>query len=148
MAESIRTSVKSRLISSISLNIVVVAQVFSAVAIMIMGVAAIHEGDITAGALIAAIILSARTIAPLGQVAGVVSQLYRARLAYKALRMVMEAPQERPPKARFVYKPSLDGDIAFRDLTFTYPNEKTPAIKDISFAIKAGETPELSTNVT
>ncbi|MCZ6454652.1 MAG: type I secretion system permease/ATPase [Alphaproteobacteria bacterium] len=139
VAESIRTSVKSRLISSISLNIVVVAQVFSAVAIMIMGVAAIHEGKITAGALIAAIILSARTIAPLGQVAGVVSQLYRARLAYKALRMVMEAPQERPPKARFVYKPSLDGDIAFRDLTFTYPGEKTPAIKDISFAIKAGE---------
>ncbi len=139
VAESIRTSVKSRLISSISLNVVVAAQVFSAVAIMIMGVAAIHEGKITAGALIAAIILSARTIAPLGQIAGVVSQLYRARLAYMALRMVMEAPQERPAKAHFVFKQTLDGDVELRDLTFTYPNEKTPALKNISFALKAGE---------
>ena len=139
VAESIRTSVKSRLISSISMNVIVVAQVLSAVAIMVLGVAAIHEGEITAGALIAAVILSARTIAPLGQVAGVLSQLYRARLAYKALRMLMEAPQERPRKARFVFKPTLDGDVAFRDLTFTYPNEKTPALKNISFAIKAGE---------
>ena len=139
VAESIRTSVKSRLISSISLNIIVVAQVFSAVVIMVMGVAAIHEGEISAGALIAAIILSARTIAPLGQIAGVLSQLYRARLAYKALRMVMEAPQERPRKAQFVFKASLDGDVAFRDVTFTYPGEKTPALKDISFALKAGE---------
>lgn len=139
VAESIRTSVKSRLISTISLNVIVIAQVLSAVAIMVLGVAAIHEGEITAGALIAAVILSARTIAPLGQVAGVLSQLYRARLAYKALRMLMEAPQERPPKARFVFKPSINGDVALRDLTFTYPNEKTPAIKNISFSIKAGE---------
>ncbi len=139
VAESIRTSVKSRLISQISLNIVVVAQVISSVAIMVIGVAAIHEGNVTAGGLIAAVILSARTIAPLGQVAGVLSQLYRARLAYQALRMVMSAPQERPAKARFVFKPSLDGDVAFRDLTFTYPDEKSPAIKDISFSIKAGE---------
>ncbi|MDH3738790.1 MAG: type I secretion system permease/ATPase, partial [Alphaproteobacteria bacterium] len=139
VAESIRTSVKSRLISSISLNVIVVAQVLSAVAIMVLGVASIHEGEITAGALIAAVILSARTIAPLGQVAGVLSQLYRARLAYKALRMLMEAPQERPRKARFVFKPALEGDVEFRDLTFTYPNEKTPALRNISFTIKAGE---------
>lgn len=139
VAESIRTSVKSRLISSVSLNVVVVAQVLSSVAIMVIGVAAIHDGDITAGALIAAVILSARTIAPLGQVAGVLSQLYRARLAYSALRSVMGAPQERPRKARFVYKQSLVGDIEFRGLTFTYPDEKTPAVKDISFRVKAGE---------
>ena len=139
VAESIRTSIKSRLISTIALNVVVVAQVFSAVAIMVLGVAAIHEGELSAGALIAAIILSARTIAPLGQVAGVLSQLYRARLAFKALSMVMNAPQERPRKARFVFKPSLDGHIAFRDVVFTYPDEKTPALKDISFDIKAGE---------
>ncbi|NKB50576.1 MAG: type I secretion system permease/ATPase [Alphaproteobacteria bacterium] len=139
VAESIRTSVKSRLISSISLNIIVIAQILSAVAIMVLGVAAIHEGEITAGALIAAVILSARTIAPLGQVAGVLSQLYRARLAYKALQMLMEAPQERPAKARFVFKAELKGDVELRDLTFTYPSEKTPALKNISFKLKAGE---------
>ena len=78
-------------------------------------------------------------IAPLGQVAQVLTHLYRARLAYKALRGIVNAPQERPIAKRFVYKPELDGEIAFHDLTFTYPDEKTPALSGVSFKLGKGE---------
>ncbi len=139
VAETIRTSVKARLISSISLNVIVTAQMVSAVAIMFLGVGAIMEGEATAGALIAAVILNSRALAPLGQVAQVLTRLYQARLAYKALRGIVNAPQERPIGKRFVLKPKLEGEIAFKDLTFTYPDEKTPALSGVSFRLGKGE---------
>ena len=139
VAESIRTSVKMRLISSISLNVVVTAQMLSAVALMVLGVNAIAAGDISAGSLFAAVILNSRAIAPLGQVARVLSLMYRARLAYKALQGLVAAPQERPNRARFVNHPKIAGAVRFKNVTFTYPGEKQPALKEVSFSVAPGE---------
>lgn len=139
VAEHIRTGVKSRLISSFSINLMMAAQMISTVALVVIGVGLIAEGDITPGALIAAVILNGRALAPLGQVAQVLTKMYAARTAFGAVKNVMETPQERPDGATFTYKSGYKGDVEFKQVSFTYPGESVPALNDISFSVKAGE---------
>lgn len=139
VAEHIRTGVKSRLISSISVNLMMASQMISTVALVVIGVGLISEGEITPGALIAAVILNGRALAPLGQVAQVLTKMYAARTAFGAVKRLMETPQERPDDSRFTYKSDYDGAIEFKKVSFTYPDEKVPALTDISLSISPGE---------
>ena len=139
VAEHIRTGVKSRVISSLSINLMMAAQMVSTVALVILGVGLIADGEITPGALIAAVILNGRALAPLGQVAQVLTKMYAARTAYGAVKRVVETPQERPEGATFTYKSSYNGELAFKQVSFTYPDEKVAALNEVSFAVQRGE---------
>jgi ATP-binding cassette subfamily C protein LapB len=51
----------------------------------------------------------------------------------------MALPVERPASSRFLHRAEFRGEIQFRDVTFTYPGQKVPALDQVSFAIKPGE---------
>jgi ATP-binding cassette subfamily C protein LapB len=51
----------------------------------------------------------------------------------------MRLPVERPATARFLHRPLVKGDVAFKNVGFTYPDQKLPALADVSFRIEAGE---------
>ena len=51
----------------------------------------------------------------------------------------MNLPLERPANKSFVHRPVIYGNIEFRDVTFTYPNHKVPALDHVSFKVAAGE---------
>jgi ATP-binding cassette subfamily C protein LapB len=78
-------------------------------------------------------------MAPLAQVAGILTRYHQARAAYDALDKVMALAVERPAQARFLHRPQLHGELAFREVTFAYPEQKQPALDKVSFAIKPGE---------
>jgi ATP-binding cassette subfamily C protein LapB len=138
-AESVTVALKMRIISSLSLNLVVFAQLLTTVGIVVMGVGLIHNGTITAGALFAVVILSSRSLAPLAQIAGVLNRLYLARVAFRALKRLMDAPQDRPEGAHYVQKLTYEGGIKFDKVTFTYPGTSAPMLRDVSFQIAPGE---------
>jgi len=48
-------------------------------------------------------------------------------------------PVERPDDAPFVHRSEIRGEITFKEVSFTYPGGETPALKDVSFRIEAGE---------
>lgn len=109
------------------------------VVIVVIGVYLIADRQLTMGALIAASMLSARALAPAGQIVGLLMQYQGARTALEALERVMAQPVERADAAGFVQRPLLKGDIEFRDVGFAYPGRTDAALQGVSFRIAAGE---------
>jgi ATP-binding cassette subfamily C protein LapB len=107
--------------------------------VVIFGVYRIGEGLLTVGALVACTIITGRAMAPLAQVAGILTRYHQARASYDALNQVMALPIERPPQNRFLHRPELHGEVEFKNVTFSYPGQKFPALDGVSFVIKPGE---------
>ncbi len=133
------SSMKMKMLSQIGTNITMTAQLMVTVGIIVVGVNVLKEGDMTQGALIAAVLLSSRVMAPLAQVAGVLVRYEQTKAAFTALQGIMDSPVERPPEKKLVHKPILKGDIEFKEVSFNYPTREINALHGISFTVKAGE---------
>ena len=130
---------QARLLSALTVNFAALAANLVYIAIVIVGVYEIAAGNMTMGALIACTIIGGRAMAPLGQVAALLTRFNQAKTSLEALNGIMAMPVERPAQARFVNRPSLRGEIEFREVTFTYPQQKLAALSRVSFKIAAGE---------
>ncbi len=131
--------VKSRLISSSSVNMATFIQQMASVAVVVFGVYLISDKEMTMGALIACVILTGRAVAPMGQVANLAANFFQTVTALKSLNQIMELPVEREAGRSFVHRPSLEGDIEFHDVSFQYPGAEVASLKNVSFRLKKGE---------
>jgi ATP-binding cassette subfamily C protein LapB len=129
----------SRFLSVLTVNLAALAANLVTVGTVIVGVYEIAAGRLTTGALIACTILSGRAMAPLGQVASLLTRYNQSKTALDSLNGVMRLPVERPADKRFVHRPELKGEIEFRGVGFAYPGQKLPALQNVSFKIRAGE---------
>ncbi|PID76610.1 MAG: type I secretion system permease/ATPase [Deltaproteobacteria bacterium] len=111
----------------------------SSVAIIVAGVYLIRDGAMTMGGLIAINILSTRTIAPMTQAATLLTNYHQMKTGLKSLNDLMQKAEERPAGKRFIRRPKFKGDIEFREVSFTYPDEVKHALKNVSFKISPGE---------
>lgn len=136
---SARSSMRARILSTMSVNFIQFAQNAVYVLVVVFGVFEIEAGNLTTGGLIAATILTGRAMQPLGQIAALVARFHQSMSSLRALNRLMALPLERPPGKVFVNRTSLRGQIEFRDVVFGYPNQKTPALNGVSFFIGAGE---------
>ena len=116
------TGVKLRLLSSTNVNVTQWVQQLVNVAVIITGVYLIADGELTMGGLIASTMLSGRIMAPLGQIAGLMTQYHNASTALTSLEEIMQRPVERPAEANFLSRPKFQGDIEFRHVNFAYPD--------------------------
>lgn len=136
---SSRTAVKSRRISAFMMNFTVFIQQLTSVVVVIFGVYLIADGDMTMGALIAAVILTGRVMAPLAQVAGLLTRMKQSQESLRQLDDLMKKDVERPEGKHFITKATLDGKLEFRDVVFHYPNQSVPALNAVNFSINSGE---------
>lgn len=130
---------KTHVLSAITSNLAWFIQHVAAVAVVIYGVYLIADREITLGALVVSWVLTSRTLAPLGQIAGLLTRFHYARDALRFFDRMMELPVERPAGEPFVSRAKLEGSIEFRDVSFSYPGNPTPALKNVSFTIRKGE---------
>jgi ATP-binding cassette subfamily C protein LapB len=137
-ATSVSTT-KARFYATFGVNVAALAQNMTTVGVVIYGVHQIGEGLLTVGALVACTIITGRAMAPLGQVAGILTRYHQARAAYQALTQLMALPVERPIDKTFLHRPSLEGNVTFRSVGFAYPGEQIRALDSVSFHIGAGE---------
>lgn len=137
--KSTKTSNKLRKISSFTQNWAMFIQQSTSVFIIIVGTYLIAEGHITMGAIIASVMLSGRVLAPLAQVAGLLTRLNQTRESLKQLDDLMAKKVERPAKKHFISMSNVRGHVEFRDVVFHYPEQTTAALKNINFSIKPGE---------
>ena len=134
-----RINAQSRLISGSIANSATWVQQCVGVIIMIIGVHLVIAGELTQGGLIAAYLLSSRTMGPIGQSAAVLAQFHHAAIAMHSLNDIMEKEVERPPGKHWLSHPVLRGDIEFHDVHFKYSDESNEALSGVSFKIKSGE---------
>ncbi len=134
-----RSTVKAHTISALAVNFSTAAASLVSVGVILYGVYMINEGLLSVGGLVACTILAGRAMAPLGQVAGILSRYHQARASLQALDQLMKTPVERPFGRTFVQRSQIRGQIEFRNVTFSYPGQDTPALDNVSFKIEAGE---------
>ncbi len=134
-----RTSVRMRHISSLAQNWAIFVQQMVSVWVVIVGVYLILDGQMTMGALIAASLLSGRAMAPLAQIAGLMTRFTQSMQSLEHLDELMRSPVERPTGKHFISLSNVSGRIEFRDVVFHYPGQSAPAINHMSFVIEPGE---------
>ena len=114
-------------------------QQITTVALILLGVYLVTNGDLTMGGLIASTMLASRAMAPISQTAGLLTQYHTASTALVSLDEIMNKPVERPLDSSFLSRPVFKGDIEFREVSFKYPGAEESALTKVSFKIKAGE---------
>lgn len=132
------TSMIQRLISNISVTVAASGQQIAYAGVVIAGVGMIANQSLTMGGLIACSILGGRAVAPLSQVASLLSRMTMTRTSYRQLDRFMEIPAEGSgPGALQLDK--INGHIEFRNVHFTYPGATEAALNGISFQVRPGE---------
>jgi ATP-binding cassette subfamily C protein LapB len=132
------TSLRQRLVSNLSVTVAGSAQTISYAGVVIVGVGLIASQDMTMGGLIACSILGGRAVAPLGQIATLLSRLTGTRTAYRQLNGLMKSRAEGPEGEPLVLA-RTEGKIEFRNVHFRYPGAAEKALDGVSFTIQPGE---------
>ncbi|MBZ0096477.1 MAG: type I secretion system permease/ATPase, partial [Sulfuricella sp.] len=134
-----RLGLRSRFLSATVVNASLFMQQLVTIAVVVYGVYLISEQELTTGGLIACTILVGRALAPLSQVAALLTRYYQSKAALDSLNAMMHLPVERPPGKSFVHRPRFQGGIEFKDVSFGYPGQTIPALQHVSFKIAPGE---------
>lgn len=134
-----QVSTKIRELSSGVVNFSAFIQQVAGIVVVIIGVQLIAKAEMTMGALIACTILTTRALAPFGQVAGLLTRYHQSVAAVKSLDNVMKMPTDRLKGRTPLHRPTLKGDIEFKDVVFQYPNQAMPALEKANFKIASGE---------
>lgn len=131
-------SLRQRIISNLGINSAMSAQSLCYAGVVFVGVFKIADQSMTMGALIACSILAGRAVAPLTQIAQLLTRVHSARSAYKQIDALMQQPDERSTPGLSVPM-LLEGGIEFRDVDFRYPDAAELALRNVSLRINPGE---------
>ncbi|NRB00919.1 MAG: type I secretion system permease/ATPase [Rhodobacteraceae bacterium] len=137
VADAAITQSQSRSIATFATTITGLAQQGASVGIVIVGVYLALEGQITMGAVIAAMILSSRALAP---TAALSSLFVRGSFAFstlKSLNQYMRMPSD--AEGRQMRAGDGAGALQLDGVSVTYPGAQVPALEGITISIKAGE---------
>ncbi|MFM9888439.1 MAG: type I secretion system permease/ATPase, partial [Burkholderiales bacterium] len=132
-------ALKSRFLSATAVNFSLFMQQLAYLAIVIGGVYLIAADKLTVGALIACTLLTGRALAPLAQIAGLLTRYKQTRTSLGSIDRLMNLPIERPADKVFLHRQRLNGAIEFRGVSFSYPDSQRDALENVSFKIAAGE---------
>lgn len=130
---------KSRIWSNSAISFAAFMQQLAGVLVVIVGVYGISNNDLTLGGLIACVLLTARILAPLSQVAGLMVQYQQSKVALESLDQIVQQAQERPEGKAFIKREKFMGGLEFSDVDFSYPGEEVKALDGVSFKLKPHE---------
>ena len=133
------TSAKSKFWSQLTTNFSQSGQQLSQVGIVVYGVFLIAEGSLTMGSLIACVILSGRTLAPLGQVSNLLGRFNQAVTAYVNFGQLMQQPVREINRSSQVRVDKIEGQITITNVSLTYPEQKEAVINKVNLNVAAGE---------
>ncbi|MEZ6854622.1 type I secretion system permease/ATPase [Halodesulfovibrio aestuarii] len=136
---SAKSSNSAKHLANFSMTFTMFAAQTVSVFLIAYGVYRIADGKLTMGGLIACNILAGRSMAPLSQIAGMLSRMQQSRMALKSLDMIMQLPTEAQEEYTGISYEKLDASITFDSLAFKYPNAERFAIEDIHLKIHKGE---------
>lgn len=133
------TSQRVRFYSALGFNFSAYAQQMVTLFVVVGGVYRFAAGDMSMGAIIATVILSGRTVAPLGALALTLARARQAWQTLSDLNEVMELPDEQVSAAGFVHREIRQGKLAFRQVSFAYPGSPVKVLDRFDLTIGPGE---------
>ena len=136
--EGSNASRKSKVLSQLATNSASSAQLISLVGIIFYGTYLIDAGTVSMGAMVAAVLLSSRALAPMAQVANLFGRLNTARTAYKKIDQLLLSIKTQSKEDDGIIIQEL-GDLELRNLSFSYFDSNTQSLSQINLIIKEGE---------
>lgn len=136
---SAKSNSDSRRYSNMAINASLFITQLVSVILVIWGVYRIEDGLMTMGALIGANILLGRTMAPLMQVASLLTRAQNSHVALRALDLLMALPSENEAEKTPVDFGLLRPSFTMENVSFSYPREKQLALDNVSLHIEPGE---------
>ena len=130
---------KTRFWGQVSSNIAQTGQQLSQVGVVVYGVILINESNMTMGSLIACVILSGRTLAPLGLITNLISRINHAIVAYRNVEKIFIKKSSEIGKNTFLRHNNLKGNLELLNVGLTYENAKRPSVSQKSLKINEGE---------
>lgn len=96
------------------------------------------NGWITVGTLIVFTSTLGMLLFPIRQLGRTLSDAGKAMVSMKRVQAILH--EEAEPDEPNALKPDLHGDIVFDHVSFAYPDDNVPVLRDVSFTITAGKT--------
>ena len=125
--------------SNLALNITIAVQQAAGAILLAWGVYLASIGQATAGALVACVQLSSRSLAPLVTLSSLAVRFQQVRSALGSLNQIMALPLDRDPSRHLLSSDAWRGDVELRGVTFAYEQGAQPALNDVSLTIRRGE---------
>ena len=138
-AMSAATGERMRRLTAVAVNLASISQQLISVGLLIGGFYRFQEGEMTMGAIIAIIMLSGRSLQPVGQLAFIITRGKQAFATLDSLQRMMEAGDERQVAMRSIVPEIRAGHIELADVSFRYPNAGRDSLSGINFKINPGE---------
>ncbi|WP_442114349.1 type I secretion system permease/ATPase [Pseudomonas sp. NUPR-001] len=134
-----RLDAHARNLSALATNGTLFIQQFCGMATIVAGVYSIIAGNLSVGALVASYMLGSRVLAPLGQIAGLITRYQQAQLTMRSTDALMALPQERQAGQQPLERTQLRGALEVSHVTFRYAGQNAAALNAVNFSVKPGE---------
>lgn len=143
IAVTAESGMQSRAWHSLSANISMSMQQAVTLVMLVWGVYLIHDGAVSSGALIGAVMYAGRAVAPLSSIVGLATRYQGARAAMVALNELMARPTEREAHRNYVPLPRISGSVGLHDVGFAYPltgpGNAPKVLRSVNLRMQAGE---------
>ena len=138
-ASNAYTQEEMRKLTASAVNLATMCQQGTNIALVIGGFYLFSAGTISMGAIIAVVMLASRSLAPIGQLAFLMTRGRQAFVTLNSLQLLMEQEDEREKGSVSIVPEIRHGQIRFDHVRFSYPEAGHETLVDIDLAIEPGE---------
>ncbi|HXA04191.1 MAG TPA: ABC transporter ATP-binding protein [Bryobacteraceae bacterium] len=135
---TVEAALKARRIKALLSPIVTVTVAVCTAVVLWRGSSLILQGAMTAGALTVFLSYLSMFFKPVQDLAKMTNTIAQAAVSVERVRELLEADAEMPQRPDAREAGTLNGDIVFEHVAFSYTADQ-PVLKDVHFQIKAGE---------
>lgn len=132
-------AIKSRLLTSITMNSTATLGQLAYVLAIIVGVGLIEAGQLTIGGLIASTILGGRVIAPVAQSVQILAQWQQVREALEMVNRLLMTPTRRREQQALLLPDGTPDRLQIEGLRFSYPQAPVLRLNIANLSFKAGD---------
>ena len=138
-ASHAHTQEEMRRLTATAVNLATMCQQGTNVALVIGGFYLFNAGMVSMGAIIAIVMLASRSLAPVGQLAFLMTRGRQAFVTLNSLQLLMDQQDERDKGSRSITPEVREGHLHFDHVGFSYPEAGRETLADINLTIKPGE---------
>lgn len=138
-ASNAHTQEEMRRLTATAVNLATMCQQGTNIALIIGGFYLFNAGTISMGAIIAIVMLAGRSLAPVGQLAFLMTRGRQACTTLASLQSLMEQDDERDMGSRSITPDIRHGALQLDHVGFSYPEAGRESLSDIVLSIAPGE---------
>jgi ATP-binding cassette, subfamily B, multidrug efflux pump len=113
----------------------------SLLVLLSLGASAIASGELSIGDFVALLLFVERLVFPTALLGFTITAYQRGEVSIDRIESILTVePKIQDPINPIELSKPVKGWLSAQNLTYTYPEAQTPALKDVNFTIKPGET--------